>query len=159
MPIVSSIIHLDAPQRVGRHIAEHHTDGNGKIYVRTYRAAVGDDVAAAALAYVPTLDAQLADVEVSEAIDAIRAGADPTKITFAEQTNVVGRRRVIKRLLAGSVEDVLLIAEVLLSLNDTQLSNLTNITGAKLTRIKAMLTKAVNIKADFEAIDQDEDRL
>ncbi len=155
--IVSSIIQTDSPQRVGRHIVEHHTDSTGKIHTRSYRAAVGDDVEASMLAYVPTLNANLADIEVTLAIDLVRAGSDPTTITFNEQTNLVGRRRVIKKLLRGSPEDVMLIAGTLLALNNGQLGNLINITGAKLTRIRAVLTLASDIKTDYESIQQDPD--
>lgn len=153
MPIVDSWI------EPGTSVHEYHRDHLDRVQRKVYRAKEGDDINALMLARVPSLNTNLAVEEINEAIEAVRAGADAKTLTFVDQTNLRGRRRVVKAMLSGPPEDVMRLAEVLSGLTDTQLTNLLNISGAKLTRIKAMLAKAAAIKSDFEAVRDDGDRV
>lgn len=162
MSIVLSEIKWKFPQTNGTMgVHEEHTDTNGIVHVNLYKTT--SDVEQAVLdanliANVASMDERLERMEVVDTIDLLREGTLLQNVTFLEQTNTIGRSRVVKEMLRGDVNDVIVISYILDDFTDTQIKNLIGVDQATYDRLKIMMQKARAFKADLDAVINDADR-
>lgn len=104
MPVVSSSILEDRPQRDGRRsVRERHTDHAGRTHDVTYLAEPGDDVETVMLARVPSVNTSLAEAEFSRLLSHTLGGGTLLTFPFVDLTPQEGSRRLLRLLV--SLED------------------------------------------------------
>ena len=139
MAIVASVIVEDRAQIDGRRsIIERHTDHLGVPQMLHYLAESGADVNAAMLARVAALGQAAADAEMVQNIAHIMVG-DYGKVT-TQYVTVADARAVLRAIYqTGSGEVIGRMAGYLLTLPDSQLRSIFNMTQAEVNQLKPRL--------------------
>jgi len=151
--IVSEFVQSDG----SRHVREKHISGSIE-FVPHYTAAIADDINAVMAARVPRLNKELAHLEIDQTVELIQSGEHLSNIVFTEQTAQEGRARTVKTMLRSTVEDVIIISQILDDYTDTQIRTLLGVGQAKYDRIKTMMLKARAIENDYNDVTTDPDR-
>jgi hypothetical protein len=159
MSITSSSIVGTFPQTSGVvHVYEEHIASTGQILQRRYHARIGDDLNANLSAAVAGMNEILEHQEVDAVVGQVREGAALAPITFDEQTDAIGRARVVKTMLRSNVHDVVIISRILDDYTDNQIQALLGVNLETYNRIKTMMLKARAIESDLADVVNDPDR-
>lgn len=140
MPIESSVIVEDRPQRDGRrYICERHTDHLGETHDLIYLAESDVDATAVMLERVAAVNSNLKDREFKRCLVAIMQGRQPVlrHLTLAEVGPML---REVYRDATG--EEVAKLSGFLLTLTDSQLRTIFNL--ASVTNLKTRMTNRLN---------------
>jgi hypothetical protein len=154
MPIVSSVITADSPQKDGRRwIGEAHTDQVAVIHTFTYLAPnAAWDANAAMTARVPIINGDLTAGEIGAnvaAVTALGSVAVPTFVYSTVPTNVAALRAAYA---TATHEQAVMIGDYLSSLTDAQLETAFGLTAGQVATLRTnKLTPAATLAASIRA--------
>ena len=136
-----------------RDILEEHTDTFGVVYQIFWTAQKDLNIIDQMYFRRSSIELNIIEAELTQAISIIKEGGDPTSITFRYATNAQKVKALIWAFMKCRAWEAWNFVSLIDSLTDVQIKNLTGIDQAKIDKIRQRVLKLKQIKP---LIDEDD---